>query len=124
MEKAVTSPGWFAAISCALLLVLINLVLWAVVSQAANGAGRSHVAGIRLPSLMKSEEAWHAGHVAARKAMAPFLIAAAGTAALSIALQLAPVVYIVTLGLSLLATVLALGMGATSASRAARHMVR
>ena len=75
-------------------------------------------------SLMKSEKAWHAGHVAARKAMGPFLIAAVGTAALSIALQPAPVVYVVALGVSLLSTVLALGIGAASASHAAREIIR
>jgi hypothetical protein len=104
------------------LLIVIDSVIWAVVSQAANGASRSHFAGIRLPSLMRSEDAWHAGHVVARKVMAPFLVAAAAIAVLSVPLQLAPVAYIAALGLSLVSTVLALGVGAACASRAARRL--
>ena len=117
-----TSPGWFAAVGCAILLIGVDVVIWAVVAEGANGGGRSQSAGIRLPSLMESDEAWHAGHVAARKAMAPFLVAAAGIAVLSVPLQLVPVWYIAAIGLSLFSTVLALGVGAASASRVARGM--
>jgi hypothetical protein len=95
-----------------------------IVSQAADGAGRSRSAGIRLPSLMTSDEAWHAGHVAARRIMGPFLGTAALIAALSIPLQLAPVAYVISLGLSLAGTVLGLGVGAAGASRVAQNVVR
>jgi hypothetical protein len=120
----VTSPGWFAAIGCAALLVLVDSAVWMIVSQAADGAGRSRSAGIRLPSLTTSEEAWHAGHAAARKAMAPFLGTAVVIAALSVPLQRVPVVYVVSLGLSLAGTVLALCVGSARASRVARRVVR
>ncbi|TKR27350.1 SdpI family protein [Cellulomonas hominis] len=115
-----TSPGWFAAVGCAVLLGVLDVVIWAVVS-AAGGAGRSRSAGIRLPSLMASEEAWRAGHAAARKVMGPLLVAAAVIAVLSVPLQLSPIAYVVTLGLSLACTVLALGAGAAAASRVARQ---
>ena len=117
-----TSPGWFAAIGCAMLLVIVNLAIWMIVTQIANGAPRSHVAGIRLPSLLRSDEAWHAGHVAARAAMAPYLLVAVGAGVLTVPLQLFPVAYVVALGLSLTATLLALGIGSAHASRAARHV--
>jgi len=117
-----TSPGWFPAIGCAVLLILVDLVIWMIVTQIASGAPRSHVAGIRLPSLLRSEEAWHAGHVAARAVMAPYLIVAVGIGVLTVPLQLFPVVYVVALGLSLTATLLALGVGSARASRAARHV--
>jgi hypothetical protein len=117
-----TSPGWFAAIGCAVLLILVNLVIWMIVTQIANGAPRSHVAGIRLPSLLRSEEAWHAGHVAARAVMTPYLIIAVGIGVLTVPLQLFPVVYVVALSLSLTATLLALVVGSVHASRAARRV--
>lgn len=119
-----TSPGWSAAIACAVLLILVDAAVWMVVSQSVHGAGRSRSAGIRLPSLMTSDRAWRAGHVAARSAMAPFLGAAAGIAGLSVPLQLAPVAYVIALGSSLAGTVLALGVGSARASRAARRVAR
>jgi hypothetical protein len=105
-------------------LILLNSAVWIIVSQAAGGAGRSRSAGIRLPSLMTSEEAWHAGHTAARKAMSPFLGTAAVVAALSIPVQVAPVAYVISLGLSVAGTVLALGVGSARAARVARRVVR
>lgn len=119
-----TSPGWSAAIACAVLLILVDAAVWMVVSQSVHGAGRSRSAGIRLPSLMTSDRAWRAGHVAARSAMAPFLGAAAAIAGLSVPLQLAPVAYVIALGSSLAGTVLALGVGSARASRAARRVAR
>lgn len=119
-----TSPGWPAAAGCAGLLIVINALIWMFVSQSAAGAVRSRTAGIRLPSLMASDEAWTAGHVAARQAMAPLLGVAAAVAALSVPLQLVPVVYVSALAISLAGTVLALGVGAARASRAAQRVAR
>lgn len=119
-----TSPGWGAAIACAVLLILVDAAVWMFVSQSAQGAGRSRSAGIRLPSLMTSDQAWRAGHVAARSAMAPLLGTAAVIAALSVPLQLAPVVYVISLGVSVASTVLALGVGSVRASRAAQRVAR
>lgn len=116
-----TSPGWLAAAGCALLMLVVNAAIWGVVSIASNGLGRNHAAGIRLPSLMRSDEAWRAGHLAARKAMLPFLIAAAVVVVISIPAQLAPAFYVVLLGLSLTCTLAALVAGALAASRAARR---
>jgi hypothetical protein len=117
-----TSPGWFAAIGCAVLIILVNLVIWMIVTQIADGAPRSRAVGIRLPSLMRSEEAWHAGHVAARAVMAPYLVVAVGVGVLTVPVQLFPVAYVVALGLSLATTLLALGVGSVRASRAARRV--
>lgn len=116
-----TSPGWLGAVGCALLVLLVDGAIWGVVSVASNGLGRNHAAGIRLPSLMRSEEAWRAGHLAARQIMLPFLIAAAVIVVVSVPAQLAPAFYVVLLGLSLTCTLIALGAGALAASRAARR---
>ncbi|NHT16128.1 hypothetical protein [Cellulomonas sp. IC4_254] len=107
-----------------MLLILVDAAVWMFVSQPVHGAGRTRSAGIRLPSLMASDQAWRAGHVAARSAMAPFLGAAAVIAALSVPLQLAPVLYVISVGLSLASTVLALGVGSARAARAARRVAR
>uniref|UniRef100_A0A942SX80 SdpI family protein n=1 Tax=Neobacillus citreus TaxID=2833578 RepID=A0A942SX80_9BACI len=117
-----SSPGWFAAIACAVLFIVVNTAIWGVVSMAVDGVGRNHLAGIRLPSLMRSDEAWKTGHLAARKVMRPLLVAAVVIALVSIPVQLVPVLYIVVLGLSLGCTLAALGFGAFAASRAARRL--
>lgn len=117
-----SNPGWLAAIGCAVLLIMVNSVTWLMLSQAANGAKRSHLSGIRLPSLMKSEDAWSAGHAAANRVMPPFLIAAMAIALVSVPFQLLPIVYVVALGISLLCTVVAIGVGSIVASRAARRI--
>lgn len=119
-----TSPGWLGAVGCALLVLLVNVAIWGVVSVATNGMGRNHAAGIRLPSLLHSDDAWRAGHLAAQRIMRPFLIAAAIVVIVSIPAQLAPALYLVLLGLSLACTLAALGAGALSASRAARQITR
>jgi hypothetical protein len=116
-----TSPGWSGAVGCALLVLLVDAAIWGVVSIASNGLGRNHAAGIRLPSLMRSDEAWRAGHLAARKAMLPLLIAAGLIVVISVPAQLVPELYVVLLGLSLACTLAALGAGALAASRAARR---
>lgn len=56
--------------------------------------------------------------------MAPFLGAAAVIAAFSVPLQLTPVVYVISLSLSLVSTVLALGVGSARATQAARRVTR
>lgn len=71
---------------------------------------------------MKSDEAWHVGHVAAYSAMIPFLVAAMVVSVLSIPLQLFPVAYIVTLSVSLLCTVLSILFGSIVATRAANRV--
>ncbi|WIB72519.1 SdpI family protein [Curtobacterium sp. MCBD17_026] len=106
--------------SGALLVLVVNAAIWGLVSIASDKLGRNHAAGIRLPSLMRSDEAWRAGHLAARKAMLPFLIAAAVVVVISIPAQLAPAFYVVLLGISLACTLAALGAGTLAASRAAR----
>lgn len=116
-----TSPGWGAAIGCAVLLMVVNSVFWMFISQLASGAKRNRTSGIRLPSLMKSDEAWHAGHVAAKSVMVPFLVAAISVAVLSIPLQLVPSAYIAALSLSLLCSVLSLLVGSVLATRAAKR---
>jgi hypothetical protein len=115
------SPGWWAAIGCAVLVLVLDAAIWGVVSIAADGMGRNRAAGIRLPSLMRSDAAWRAGHLAARRVMRPLLITAAVVAIVSVPAQLTPVLYVVLLGLSLASTLTALLVGAASASRAANR---
>lgn len=122
MGIVMTSPGWFAAVACAVLILLVDATIWGMVRAASEGVGRNRVAGIRLPSLLRSDEAWRVGHVAAATTMRPWLRVAAVLVVMSIPSQLIPVLYIVLLGLSLVCAVAALGLGALSASRAAKHV--
>lgn len=46
------SPGWWAAIGCTVLLLIVEAAIWGIVSIAAEGLGRNRAAGIRLPSLV------------------------------------------------------------------------
>jgi hypothetical protein len=103
------------------LVLVLDAAIWGVVSIAADGMGRNRAAGIRLPSLMRSDAAWRAGHLAARRVMRPLLITAAVVAIVSVPAQLTPVLYVVLLGLSLASTLTALLVGAASASRAANR---
>lgn len=74
--------------------------------------------------LMRSDAAWRAGHLAARRVMRPLLIGAAVVAIVSVPAQLIPALYVVLLGLSLATTLAALVVGAVSASRAAISVPR
>ncbi|PZE89319.1 hypothetical protein DEJ00_11265 [Curtobacterium sp. MCLR17_039] len=118
------SPGWWAAIGCAVLVLIVDAAIWGIVSIAADGLGRNRAAGIRLPSLMRSDAAWRAGHLAAHRVMRPLLITSAIVAIVSVPAQLTPVLYVVLLGLSLVSTLAALVAGAVSASRAANSVPR
>ena len=118
------SPGWWAAIGCAVLLLIVDATIWGIVSVAADGLGRNRAAGIRLQSLMRSDAAWRAGHLAARRVMRPLLVGAAVVAIVSVPAQLIPALYVVLLGLSLATTLAALVVGAVSASRAANSVPR
>ncbi|MBO9047087.1 hypothetical protein JYQ29_08460 [Curtobacterium flaccumfaciens pv. flaccumfaciens] len=70
---------------------------------------------------MRSDAAWRAGHLAARRVMRPLLI---GAAIVSVPAQLIPALSVVLLGLSLATTLAALVVGAVSASRAANSVPR
>jgi hypothetical protein len=118
------SPGWWAAIGCAVLLLIVDAAIWGIVSIAADGVGRNRAAGIRLPSLTRSDAAWRAGHLAARRVMRPLLIGAAVVAIVSVPAQLTPALFVVLLGLALGTMLAALVIGAVSASRAANSVPR
>ncbi len=55
------------------------LVAWIAVRAANGRLGRNHLAGMRMQSTMSSDDAWLAGHQAARSAT----LAAAGASILS-----------------------------------------
>lgn len=59
-----SAPGLIPAIAVA---ILLTLIAWAfhLVGQVALNGPRNAAVGFRLPSLMRSEEAWKAGHAAA-----------------------------------------------------------
>lgn len=53
----------------ALVIVLVGsglLLMWIAVATASGRLGRNHLAGIRIPSTMKSDEAWVAAHKRSR----------------------------------------------------------
>lgn len=115
------SPGWWAAVGCAALLTVIDVVFLIVMSHACRG-DRNHVAGIRLPSLRKSDAAWRAGHAAAKRVMTPVLVLAMVIALVSVPMQLVPVAYVVLVGVCLVCTVLSLALGSVAGVRAARRV--
>jgi hypothetical protein len=91
-----TGPGHLA--SClvgALLLGLAVLVFWFAALLADGTVSRNHALGIRLPSLLRSDQAWREGHRAAR---GPLRAGAAGCgilAVVSAALGGSPTPYVV-----------------------------
>ncbi len=79
---------WAAAIGLAGLFVLAGGLVAALSRKLASGSvGRNQRMGLRLPSTLQSDEAWHAG----QRAFAPFGVAAgAGCALLGAGLLLRP----------------------------------
>jgi uncharacterized membrane protein len=60
-------------IVAAIVLFVIALAIVATAGAAATGLlGPNHVAGIRIPALLASPEAWRIGH---RRALAPLALA-------------------------------------------------
>ena len=112
-----TEPG----VVMGVLLAITGLTVWFAARGAANGRlRRNPLVGIRLPSTMKNESAWVAGHRAAQR---PFKRAAI------VALTGAPVVIVVphegAAALIGLAALLVVGgfvlYGASVANRVARN---
>lgn len=91
-----TGPGFLAScLVAALLLGLAVVVYWFAALLADGAVSRNHAMGIRLPSLLRSDDAWRAGHSAAR---APLRAGAAGSGALAVlsaALGANPTPYVV-----------------------------
>ncbi|MCH9837192.1 SdpI family protein [bacterium] len=59
------ASGWWILLGAT--FVALGLVLWCLAAGTADGRiGKNSYAGIRLPSTMHSEDAWVAGHQAAR----------------------------------------------------------
>lgn len=79
---------WPGAVGLALLFVIAGGLVAGLSRKLASGSiGRNGVMGLRLPSTLRTDEAWHAG----QKAFAPFGIAAGlGCAALGAGLLLRP----------------------------------
>lgn len=79
---------WSAAVILASVFVVSGGLVAALSCKLAGGSiGRNRLMGLRLPSTLRSEEAWHAG----QRAFAPFGLAAGlGCALLGAALLLRP----------------------------------
>ena len=79
---------WAGAIGLALLFIVAGGLVAGLSRKLASGSvGRNAMMGLRLPSTLRSEEAWHAG----QQAFAPFGLAAGlGCAALGAGLLLRP----------------------------------
>lgn len=83
-----TQMPWSVAIGLALLFIVAGGLVAGLSRKLANGSvGRNGAMGLRLPSTLRSEAAWHAG----QQAFAPFGLAAGiGCAALGAGLLLRP----------------------------------
>ncbi len=78
MDGAADPIPLAAAIGFGLLMIGSGALLaWIAVRTADGRIGRNYLAGMRIPSTMASDEAWLAGHQAARSAT----LAAAGASA-------------------------------------------
>lgn len=68
-----TRMPWLGAIALALLFIVAGGLVAGLSRKLANGTvGRNAAMGLRLPSTLRSEAAWHAG----QRAFAPFGVAA------------------------------------------------
>ncbi len=83
-----TPMPWSGAILLALLFIIAGGLVAGLSRKLATGSvGRNHLMGLRLPSTLRSDEAWDAG----QKAFAPFGLAAGlGCAVLGAGLLLRP----------------------------------
>ncbi len=83
-----TPMPWSAAILLSLLFIVAGGLVAGLSRKLATGSvGRNDLMGLRLPSTLRSDEAWHAG----QKAFAPFGLAAGlGCAVLGAGLLLRP----------------------------------
>lgn len=83
-----TQMPWAVAILLALLFIIAGGLVASLSRKLAKGSvDRNQAMGLRLPSTLRSEEAWHAG----QQAFAPFGVAAGlGCAALGAGLLFRP----------------------------------
>ena len=116
-----TGPGLGEALAVAATVVLLFDVTVVMVTRAAatESIGRNHVAGIRLPSLMRSDASWRAGHQAAYPPTVIGAVVSAVVAVVSVALSATVTPYVVALAASIGSALVGITIGVVRAHRAA-----
>ena len=116
-----TGPGFLAScLVAALLLGLAVLVFWLAALLADGTVNRNHAMGIRLPSLLRSDEAWRAGHRAARGPLRAGAVGSGLLAVVSAALGDQPTPYVVAVLGSVVVLLGGVVAGTVRAHRAAK----
>lgn len=96
MSVPTEGPGLLSAVLVAILLLAVAAALGLLARALGRGRiERNHVIGIRIPSLLASDEAWRRGHAAAERPLMRTMIAAGITAVLAVPVQSLPNVYVV-----------------------------
>ncbi len=118
-----TPPGIAAAIAVA---VLLAGVAWSflMLGRVALTGGRNHTVGFRLPSVMRSDAAWRAGHRAAARPLLVGAWAVTVLALLSLAASPATVPYVVVVAATVGALLVQVLWATVAAHRGARRVSR
>lgn len=120
-----TSPPLIMAIIVGAAFAGIGWLLYGVARAASDGGiDRNRAVGIRLPTLMRSDEAWAAGHRAATPVFFWFAIIGSVSAAASALTTAFPVVYLCLLAVTFVAVIVGGTAGVLTADSAARRVAR
>lgn len=113
------APGLLPAIAVAILMTLIAWVFYLIGKAALNGP-RNRAIGFRLPALMRTDDAWRAGHTAAVPLLRTGAWTVTALAFLTVAAASDAVVYVVVLAATVGALLTQVVWAALRAHRAAR----
>ncbi len=118
------APGLGAAILVALLILAVVDAPLLLIARAVakEDIGINHAVGIRIPSVMRSPEAWRAGHDAALAPITVGVIVSAVAALVTIALSATFLPYVIVLGVAIVAALTGLIVGTVRARQAAMHV--
>ena len=115
------SPHLLPALGIGLFIIAMAWMMWGITRAATKGMAANPFVGIRLPSLMRDEAAWRAGHEAAVPAFFWSALVTTVPAALSVLVSDDETLYAGLLVVSTVALTLGSSLACLAARRAARR---